>query len=48
MFCDLTYVIGTVGLLPEWEDAPEIVPGTWQDCTGWQRDDPPVWVSIPE
>lgn len=35
-----------VGLLPEWEDAPENVTGPGQDCTGWPRDESPFRVSV--
>lgn len=38
-------VVWLPGLLPEWPDAPEDVPGPGQDCSGWERDDPSVWVS---
>lgn len=37
-----------VGLLPEWEDAPETVSGAGQDRTGRQRDDPSLRVSVPQ
>lgn len=33
-------------LLPEWEDAPQNVPGPGQDRAGWSRYDPPLGVSV--
>lgn len=35
------------GVLPEWQDAAQDVSGPGQDCAGWPRDDPPLWVSDP-
>lgn len=38
----------SAGLLPEWQNAPAHVSGPGQDCTGWQRDDQTLRVSVIE